>query len=120
LKLRLLLTAALAAVLVSAATAGAATSASQLVGTVGPGFTITLTMNGKAVKTLKAGKYTLLVHDKASIHDFHLIGPGLSKVVTSVPFVGTKTVRVTLKKGKYTFQCDPHAAAGMKGTFTVT
>jgi plastocyanin len=29
-------------------------------------------------------------------------------------------VTVTLKKGKYTYQCDPHAAGGMKGTFTVS
>jgi plastocyanin len=40
--------------------------------------------------------------------------------VTSVPFTGTKTVTVTLKQGKYTYQCDPHAASGMKGSFNVT
>jgi plastocyanin len=27
---------------------------------------------------------------------------------------------VKLKPGKYTYQCDPHASAGMKGTFRVT
>jgi plastocyanin len=26
---------------------------------------------------------------------------------------------VTLQKGTYTYQCDPHASSGMKGTFTV-
>jgi plastocyanin len=36
-----------------------------------------------------------------------------------VPFVGDKSVTVTLKKGTYTYQCDPHASSGMKGTFTV-
>jgi plastocyanin len=97
----------------------AAAATPTLVGTTGPGYSIKLQMNGKNVKTLKAGAYKLVVNDKASIHDFHLIGPGLSKVVTSVGFVGTKTVTVTLKKGKYTFQCDPHATSGMKGTFTV-
>jgi plastocyanin len=25
-----------------------------------------------------------------------------------------------LKKGTYTYQCDPHAASGMKGTFKVS
>jgi len=59
------------------------------------------------------------VQDKASIHDFHLKGPGLNKA-TTMPFVGTQTWKITLKPGKYTFQCDPHAAAGMKGTFKVT
>jgi plastocyanin len=112
------LAAALAA-LVLAATGGAAAKPT-LVGTVGPGFTIKVTMNGKPVKTLTAGAYTLVVHDKANIHNFHLLGPGANKVVTTVPFVGVKTVAVTLKKGTYTFQCDPHAAGGMKGTFTVT
>jgi plastocyanin len=39
---------------------------------------------------------------------------------TSVSFKGETTWTITLKKGKYTYQCDPHAAAGMKGTFRVT
>jgi plastocyanin len=26
---------------------------------------------------------------------------------------------VTLKKGRYTYYCDPHEFAGMKGSFTV-
>jgi plastocyanin len=101
------------------ASAGGAATHPKLVGTAGPGFTIGIKMNGKSVKTLKAGTYTLVVNDKASSHNFHLIGPGINKKVTTVPFVGTKTVTVILKKGKYTYQCDPHAASGMKGSFTV-
>jgi plastocyanin len=92
----------------------------KLVGTTGPGFSIKVTMNGKALKTLKAGTYSLAVNDKASIHDFHLMGPGINKVVTSVGFVGTKTITVSLKKGTYRYQCDPHASSGMKGSFTVS
>ena len=65
-------------------------------GTVGPGFTITLTQSGKAVTSLKAGTYSLVVHDKADIHDFVLEGPGVEREVTSVPFEGTKTVTVKL------------------------
>ena len=110
----------LVGVLAFASTGTAAATSGKLVGTVGPSFTIGVKMNGKSVKTLKAGTYTLVVNDKASSHNFHLIGPGINKKVTTVPFVGTKTVTVTLKKGKYTFQCDPHAAMGMKGSFTVT
>ena len=89
-------------------------------GTVGPGFTITLTSGGKKVSTLKPGSYKVTVNDKASIHDFHLFGPGVNKVITTVPFTGTKSVTVTLKKGTYTDQCDPHAASGMKATFKVS
>jgi len=119
LKIRLLLAAALGAAIFGSA-AGASSTAGQLVGTVGPSFSIKVTKNGAAVKTLKAGTYKLVVHDKSGIHNFHIFGPGLNKMVTTVGFVGTKTVTVKLKKGKYTFQCDPHAAAGMKGTLTVT
>ncbi len=116
----LLTTAAITASLAFAAPALAAQTASTpLAGSVGPGFTIKLTKSGKAVKTLKPGSYTITVKDNSSSHDFHIFGPGVQKVVTTVPFVGTKKVTVTLKAGKYTFQCDPHAAAGMKGTFTV-
>jgi plastocyanin len=106
------------ALLVFASTGVAASP--KLVGTTGPGFSIKVTMNGKALKTLKAGTYSLAVNDKASIHDFHLMGPGINKVVTSVGFVGTKTITVSLKKGTYRYQCDPHASSGMKGSFTVS
>ena len=99
---------------------GSASSAGTLDGEVGPGFKIEVSQNGQDAETVKAGTYTLKVEDKAKIHDFHLIGPGVDKVVTDVPFKGEKTVTVTLQKGTYTYQCDPHAARGMKGTFTVT
>ena len=41
-------------------------------GTVGPGYTITLKQNGKAVKSLKAGSYSFVIADKADIHNFVL------------------------------------------------
>jgi plastocyanin len=116
----LVATAALAvASLGLAAPSLASAAATPLAGTVGPGFTITLAKGGKKVSSLKAGSYAITVNDKASIHDFHLLGPGVNKVITTVPAVGKKTVTVTLKKGTYTYQCDPHAAGGMKGTFKV-
>jgi plastocyanin len=92
---------------------------SGLVGEVGPGFSIEVQKSGKDLKTIKAGTYTMKIEDKASIHNFHLMGKGLNKM-TGVSFVGDQTWRVTLKPGKVTYQCDPHAAAGMKGSFTVT
>lgn len=81
-------------------------------GTVGPGFTIKM-----ATKPTKPGAIKLVVADKASIHDFHLTGPGVN-VKTSVGGTGTKTFTVTLKKGTYKFFCDPHSST-MHGTFTV-
>ena len=98
----------------------ASAAATPLAGTVGPGFTITLAKAGKKVSSLKAGSYAIAVTDKSKIHNFHLIGPGVNKMITTVPAIGKKSVTVTLKKGTYTYQCDPHAAGGMKGTFKVT
>ena len=113
----LLLAVVAAGLLTVSASVQAATP--KLSGVSGPGFSITVTSGGKAVKTLKAGTYTLVVADKSSVHNFHLLGPGVNKK-TSVPFTGTTTWKVTLKKGTYTFQCDIHAASGMKGSFKVT
>jgi len=105
----------------SVTTSEAGGSASgTLKGETGPGFTIEVSQDGKDAETVKAGTYTLEVEDKSAMHNFHLIGPGVDQEVTDVPFVGEKSVTVTLQKGTYTYQCDPHAASGMKGTFTVT
>ena len=100
-----------------AAPAVAPAAPPKLVGTVGPGFTITLTMGGKKVTTLKAGTYTITVRDKSNLHNFHLRGKGVNKS-SGVPKVGTTTWTVKLAKGKYTYICDPHAS-GMKGSFSV-
>jgi plastocyanin len=115
----LALTLALAFAAFATSTALAAPAATKLTGTVGPGFTITLKgPTGKAVKTLKAGAYTLTVSDKADIHNFRIKGPGVNKA-TSVSGTGSTTWKLVLKAGKYRYQCDPHATS-MKGAFTVT
>jgi plastocyanin len=115
---RLTLLLALAAAVLSVV-ANAAAATPKLTGEVGPGFSIELKQGSKDVKTLKAGTYTIKVEDKASIHNFHLKGPGVNKS-TTVSFTGEQTWKLKLKKGTYTYQCDPHASAGMKGTFKVT
>jgi plastocyanin len=99
---------------------GGGSASGTLEGETGPGFEIEVKQNGEDAESVKAGTYTLKVEDKSDAHNFHLIGPGVDKVVTDVGFVGDKIVTVTLKKGTYTYQCDPHAASGMKGTFQVT
>jgi plastocyanin len=115
-RIRLALVAAVAVAALLAAEAQA--TAPKLVGTVGPGFTITLTKGGKKVTRLMHGSYTIAVSDKSPIHNFHLIGPGVNKS-TSVSGTGATAWKVTLKKGTYRFICDPHASA-MKGSFKVT
>jgi plastocyanin len=115
---RALPVAAVAAALV-AVPAYAKSSAVTLKGEAGPGYSIEVTKAGKDVKTIKAGTYKIKVEDKSSIHNFHLIGPGLNKK-TSISFMGETTWTIKLKPGKYTYQCDAHAALGMKGSFKVT
>jgi plastocyanin len=117
-RMRYLLTGAFAA---AALATGSSTAASvkTVTGTVGPGFTISLTVDGKNVTKLKAGvPYHFVIRDRADIHDFHLSGPGLDRVLTSVEFVGTKSLVLRLKKGSYSFVCDPHASI-MHGRFRV-
>jgi Copper binding proteins, plastocyanin/azurin family len=99
--------------------AAPAAGSTGLVGQTGPGFQIQVKLNGKTLKTIKAGTYTLKVEDKSSAHNFRLRGPGLNRS-TSVGGTGEFRWRIRLKPGTYTFQCDPHAAMGMKGTFRVT
>ncbi|MFL5944177.1 MAG: plastocyanin/azurin family copper-binding protein [Gaiellaceae bacterium] len=115
---RTTLLALVAAALVVASSAQAKTP--LLKGETGPGFEIEVkNPAGKDLKTIKAGTYRIKVQDKSSIHNFHLFGPGLTKK-TGVSFTGDVTWTIKLKPGKYTYQCDPHASSGMKGTFRVT
>ena len=110
-----------AALLVGVAASARPAAIPTLRGTVGPSFTITLKKNGKRVTTLKAGKYKLVVADKASAHNFELeqeSGGKFDRDVTDVSFVGTKTITVTLKKGKWKYYCEPHEST-MFGFFKV-
>jgi plastocyanin len=102
-----------------AATATAASAPKTVQGTVGPDFTIHLTLKGKSVTTLKTGvRYRVLISDRSSIHDFHLTGPGLNRMLTTVDFTGTRSFVLTLRKGVYRYFCDPHASV-MHGSFRV-
>jgi plastocyanin len=107
-----------AAVTVAAVVAGSAVAASpKLQARVADPVSISLTLGGKKVSSLKPGTYMIVVKDEASDHDFHLTGPGVNRS-TTVGGTGTQTWKVTLKRGTYTYKCDPHAAF-MKGSFTV-
>jgi plastocyanin len=112
---------AAAAVASSLLIAGTASAAPRtVVGTVGPDFTISLSQGGQKVTTLKRGvAYRLVVNDRSPSHDFHLTGPGMNKILTSVGFTGMKSVVLTFKAGSYTFVCDPHSSV-MHGSFKVS
>ena len=117
---RSLLLGAVAAAALAATGGGSAASAKTVNGTVGPGFTIGLTVQGKKVTRLNAGTaYRFVISDRSDIHDFHLSGPGLNRVLTSVEFTGTTSFVLRLKKGSYRFVCDPHSGF-MRGSFLVS
>jgi NitT/TauT family transport system substrate-binding protein len=83
--------------------------------TVGNRF-IVLRLDGKAVTSLPAGRYTFVVNDQSKTQNFMLTGPGVKKS-TSVRGTGRSTWTVTLKKGKYTFRSSERAS--LKRTFRV-
>jgi len=117
---RALLVVAVTAAALAVTGGGSAATPKTVNGTVGPGFTISLTMLGKHVTRLNAGTpYRFVISDRADIHDFHLSGPGLNRVLTGVEFTGTKSFVLKLKKGSYRFVCDPHASF-MHGSFRVS
>src|SRR3954454_19869706 len=113
--MRYFLIAAAAVALVAAAPTAAENP--QLVGSVGPGFGISLPSGGAAVSHLDPGTYTLVVHDLAAEHNFHLSGPGVN-VATDVTDSGDQTFTINVTDGVYDFDCDAHPVQ-MKGAFAV-
>jgi plastocyanin len=100
--------------------APAGPTATKLAAVTGPGMTITVKKAGRKVSRLAPGRYTITVSDKSSAHDFVLTGPGIrNRMITGLAFRGSKTVTVTLKKGRYEYYCTPHRSMGMRGFITV-
>ena len=99
-------------------------STPTLKGVVGPGYSVSLTKGGKKVKSLKAGKYKVVVSDKSSFHNSVLerekpAKPKLEKDITGTGFTGTKTIVMTLKPGSWRFYCSVHESQ-MHQDFKVT
>jgi plastocyanin len=116
---RLLLVLTVAAVVL----AGAADADNPtLTGTVGTDDSFQLVLTdpaGKPISHVDPGTYTLVVHDRSTLHNFHLFGPGGVDAATTVETTGDATFTVSLVDGVYTFQCDPHSFSGMRGRFAV-
>jgi hypothetical protein len=83
-------------------------SPTVLQATVGPNFQMSLKRGGREITRLKPGVYRFDVTDKSRAHDFHLVGPGVNMVITSVAFRGKKSVTVKLVRGTYRYTCDLH------------
>jgi hypothetical protein len=102
----LIVTAAAAVTLVPAAVPAALP---QLIGTVGPGFSININHpDGTPVTQIDPGTYEIVVSDLAEEHNFHLSGPGVDRA-TGVESTGNVTWTVTFVDGRYTVVCDPHS-----------
>jgi hypothetical protein len=122
--LRLLLVASLAvvALVVPGAVDAGGTVTQPLVGTVGSKASpedpvISLTdSTGAKVTHLDTGAYTITVHDYATTHSFHLLGPGLDQA-TAVETTGDTTWNVVVIDGIYRYFCDAHPTT-MRGSFT--
>jgi plastocyanin len=113
-----------AALAVAGAAFSSGTSTPTLKGVVGPGYSVSLTKGGKKVKTLKAGKYKIVVSDKSDFHNSVLEReqpekPKLEKDITGTGFTGSKTVTMTLKPGSWRFYCSVHESQ-MHQDFKVT
>jgi hypothetical protein len=120
-----LLGVAAAALLILPASVGARTQDNpQLIGTVGTAgspeaYSIRLSdAAGNAVSQLDPGTYDITVHDYATIHNFHLFGPGGVSQSTDIVGTGDATWTVTFANGVYQYQCDAHANV-MHGSFRV-
>ena len=75
-----------------------------LAGTVSSAGTLKLAFQGKAVAKLRAGRYKVTVVDKTPTGSFLLQESGhAALVVSGVSFVGTHSVTLNLKAGKWTF-----------------
>jgi hypothetical protein len=80
----------------------AATFRGSLAGVVNSGGAILLTRDGKPVTTLKAGRYTITVTDKAPAASFtiqKIRAP--AHTITGVQFVGRHTVTLILSAGQW-------------------
>lgn len=64
-----------------------------------------------AARTVKAGRYRVVVRDGSKRRNFHLAGPGVNRR-TSAAFKGTATWTLRLKRGAYRFGSDPEPLEG--------
>ena len=93
-------------------------SRGALVGTVGANGALSLTRDGKPVKILSTGRYTITVRDRSHSSGFTLqVARGNPITLSAGPYVGTKTKALTLGKGQWLFY---GSFVGKKTYFLVT
>jgi hypothetical protein len=116
---------AVAIALTSALAAPAVSDAKGLVIRTGPGFKMKLMRAGREVDYVGAGKHKITIRDTSRSHSVQLFEhpaqrfPGTT--LSSLRFVGTKTVTVTLGPAgtRYSIVCRRHGPKGMHDIFIV-
>jgi hypothetical protein len=122
-RVRVFLVASLAAtgLIVTGSVGAHGTVTQPLIATVGTptsgnNFVIALKdSTGATITHLDPGTYTITVHDYATVHNFHLFGPGVNQA-TSIDNTEEATWIVTITDGTYKYMCDFHPT--LKGSFT--
>jgi hypothetical protein len=78
---------------------------------------LSLRRNGKAVTTLKSGRYTFSVDDQSTKHGFRLqVLEETTQTITSVGYVGWQEVTLSLAPGRWSY----FSPGGTKTSFVVT
>jgi len=90
----------------------------KLTASVKAGGAVNLRRGAAKVTSLKAGRYSIAVADASAKENFHLLGPG-ANAKTGIPFKGSKTLAVTLRKGVYHYRSDAHPKLGRALPVTV-
>ena len=114
--LRPLLAAALLAVLAVPMTASGSRIVPQLTGNVTRTSITLVGADGKKVRVLQPNTYRIVVRDRTTAQNFHLVGPGLN-TKTKVAGKTTATWRVYLQPGSYSYRSDKNRR--LRGTFVV-
>ena len=126
---------AAAIALTSALAAPAASDANRLTVRTGPDLKIELTRGGKEVDYLRRGRHTITIRDTSRAHNVMFfrcayLQTGVppwapcrvdtsGSTLTTFAFVGTKTVSVRVRPGRYTLMCSRHGSRGMHDPFLV-
>jgi hypothetical protein len=72
------------------------------------------------VKKLRPGEYRLVIRDRSTSENFHLLGPGISGFAgtTSIPLRQTVVWKFRLSRGTYRYHSDSNPKA-VHGSFRV-
>jgi hypothetical protein len=89
-----------------------------LIATLSANGTSTLTMKGKSISTLPAGRYTIAITDQDPNGSLAILGPKMKTktALTPAQFVGKRSATITLAAGRWTYLAGP----GQIHSFVVT